>query len=133
NRIAAELKAARDEAAVLTALDRIALRKVARRGAGQLVLQPGEERRRTSSHYTPRSLSEPIVRRTLEPLLRAMSDKGEPSSRQLLSLKICDPAMGSGAFLVEACRFLADHVVAAWTREEKLQLVADAHEDVVNH
>ena len=64
------------------------------RGPGQLVLQPGAERRRTSSHYTPRSLSAPIVRRALEPLLKAMGD--QPSSERLLNLKICDPAMGSG-------------------------------------
>jgi len=92
---------------------------LARARALQLVLQPGTERRRTSSHYTPRSLSAPIVRRTLEPLLAVMGE--EPASERILELKICDPAMGSGAFLVEACRFLADHVVAAWTREKKLE------------
>jgi Eco57I restriction-modification methylase/MmeI, target recognition domain len=102
-----------------------------RAAAGQLVLQPGPERRRTSSHYTPRSLSEPIVKRMLEPLIRAMGD--EPSSEALLELKICDPAMGSGAFLVETCRALADLVIAAWTREGKLDKVADVNEDVVNH
>lgn len=133
NRIADDLKKAKTEADVLGALDRIALKRVPRRRVGQLVLQPGEERRRTSSHYTPRSLSEPIVRKTLEPLLRAMSPSGDPSSKQLLSLKICDPAMGSGAFLVEACRFLGDHVVAAWEREGQMDKIASAKEDVVNH
>jgi hypothetical protein len=118
---------------VLAALERIAVRRVARRGAGSLVLQPGEERRRTSSHYTPRSLSEPIVKRTLEPLIVAMSETGEPTSAQLLSLKVCDPAMGSGAFLVAACRYLADHVVAAWEREGATDKIASAREDVVNH
>jgi hypothetical protein len=132
-KVAADLKAAKDEPAVLAALERIAVRRVARRGAGSLVLQPGEERRRTSSHYTPRSLSEPIVKRTLEPLIVAMSEKGEPSSAQLLSLKVCDPAMGSGAFLVAACRYLADHVVAAWEREGATDKIASAREDVVNH
>jgi hypothetical protein len=83
--------------------------------AGRLVLQPGPERRRTSSHYTPRSLSGPIVRRTLEPLLAVMGE--DRTSERILNLKICDPAMGSGAFLVEACRFLADEVVKAWARE----------------
>jgi Putative RNA methylase family UPF0020 len=67
----------------------------------------------------------------LEPLLVAMGS--EPSSVRLLDLKICDPAMGSGAFLVEACRFLGDQVVAAWTREGELSKVASVHEDVVNH
>ncbi|MEZ4406233.1 MAG: DNA methyltransferase [Polyangiales bacterium] len=98
---------------------------------GQLVIQPGAERRRTSSHYTPPSLTAPIVRRTLEPLLAAMG--AEPASERLLDLKVCDPAMGSGAFLVEACRFLADQVVAAWTREGRLDLVASTHGDVVLH
>jgi hypothetical protein len=136
-KIAKELKAAGDEAGVLEALEKISLKKAkgvkGRRVVGQLALQPGEERRRTSSHYTPRSLSEPIVRRTLEPLLVAMSETGEPSSDQLLSLKICDPAMGSGAFLVEACRFLGDHVVAAWEREGQVDKIASAKEDVVVH
>jgi hypothetical protein len=47
---------------------------------GRLVLQPGPERRRTSSHYTPRSLSAPIVRRTLEPLLAVMVSTRAPSA-----------------------------------------------------
>lgn len=132
-RIAKQLEAAKDEPAVLEALEAISLRTVKRRERGQLALQPGEERRRTSSHYTPRSLSEPIVRRTLEPLLVAMSEAGELGSEQLLDLKICDPAMGSGAFLVEACRFLADHVVAAWEREGQTDKVGSAKEDVVIH
>jgi hypothetical protein len=34
----------------------------------------------------------------------------------VLALKVCDPAMGSGAFLVEACRQLSSRLVAAWTR-----------------
>ena len=89
----------------------------------QLVLQPGAERRRTSSHYTPRSLSVPIVERTLEPLIAAMGDT--PSAAQLLELKVCDPAMGSGAFLVAACGYLADQVVAAWTREGTLAQIAE--------
>ncbi|MCC6876490.1 MAG: N-6 DNA methylase, partial [Sandaracinaceae bacterium] len=86
--------------------------------AGRLVLQPGPERRRTSSHYTPRELSAPIVRRTLEPLFAVMGDA--PASERILNLKICDPAMGSGAFLVEACRYVGDEVVKAWTREHAL-------------
>ena len=105
--------------------------------AGRLVIQPGQERRRTSSHYTPVSLSGPIVARTLEPLLAAMRAKAkeqdpsledpQPSAEALLSLKICDPAMGSGAFLVEACRFLAKQVHAAWVREGTLaKMVAEA-------
>jgi hypothetical protein len=98
---------------------------------GALVIQPGPERRRTSSHYTPRSLSEPIVKRTLEPLIAAMDQP--PSSEALLNLVICDPAMGSGAFLVAACRYLADHVVAAWTREQRYELLAARDDTVENY
>src|ERR1022692_4728543 len=70
---------------------------------GGMYLQPTEERRRSGSHYTPRSLTEPIVRTALEPILKQLGEKPRPE--QILNLKICDPAMGSGAFLVEACRF----------------------------
>jgi len=128
----AEIKAAKTEDEMLAALQAIQARDTEVARPLQLVLQPGAERRRTSSHYTPRSLSEPIVRRTLEPLIGAMTQvDGAPPSDRLLDLKICDPAMGSGAFLVAACRFLADQVVAAWTREGRLPTLASATEDVV--
>ena len=83
---------------------------------GGLVLQPNEERRRSGSHYTPRELTEPIVRHTLAPLLERLrgEDGGPPAPEQVLDLKICDPAMGSGAFLVETCRQLADALIEAW-------------------
>jgi hypothetical protein len=81
---------------------------------GGMLLVPSDERRRSGSNYTPRKLTEPIVRKTLEPVLANLGEK--PTPAQLLDLKICDPAMGSGAFLVEACRQLADHLVVAWQR-----------------
>jgi hypothetical protein len=79
---------------------------------GSLYLEPGKERRRTGSHYTPRSLTQPIVATTLRPVLERLGPEARPE--QILDLKICDPAMGSGAFLVEACRQLADRLVEAW-------------------
>ncbi len=84
--------------------------------AGALVLQPSEARRRSGSHYTPRELTEPIVRTTLEPILACLrGPAGEPPRPEaILDLKICDPAMGSGAFLVEACRQLGDALIEAW-------------------
>ena len=130
-RLAAAVQAAASPEEVLTALETMRVKNAQRARPGQLVIQPGEERRRTSSHYTPKSLTAPIVRRTLEPLLAAMGP--EPPSELILSLRICDPAMGSGAFLVEACRFLADQLVAAWTREGRAELVASPHEDVNLH
>ena len=37
---------------------------------------------------------------------------------ELLDLRICDPAMGSGAFLVQACRWLSERLVEAWGAAE---------------
>jgi hypothetical protein len=130
-KLAAAVQAAASPEEVLAALETVRVKNTQRARPGQLVIQPGEERRRTSSHYTPKSLTGPIVRRTLEPLLASMGP--EPPSELILSLRICDPAMGSGAFLVEACRFLADQLVAAWTREGRTELVASPHEDVNLH
>ncbi len=83
---------------------------------GAMVLQPSEERRRSGSHYTPRELTEPIVRTALDPILARLRgpDREPPRPQAILDLKVCDPAMGSGAFLVEACRYLGDALVEAW-------------------
>jgi len=153
------LKEAETVEELLTALDKKIQKKVTPRVApqGAIVLQPSDERRRSGSRYTPRSLTEPIVRTTLEPILKQLCDltadlpevyqpsredkerytEGEIASRvrtsektieyaklardvgtphpsQILDLKICDPAMGSGAFLVETCRQLGDHLLDAW-------------------
>ena len=88
--------------------------------AGAMVLQPSEERRRSGSHYTPRELTEPIMRIALEPILDRLRSEaaGPPRPDQILDLKVCDPAMGSGAFLVEACRQLADALIEAWRAHE---------------
>lgn len=84
---------------------------------GAMVLQPSEERRRSGSHYTPRSLTESIVRTTLAPILQRLrgNDNPSPTPEQILDLKVCDPAMGSGAFLVETCRQLGDALIEAWS------------------
>ena len=81
---------------------------------GAMILQPSDERRRSGSHYTPRELTAPIVEKALEPILDRLGNGGATRADDLLDLKICDPAMGSGAFLVETCRFLADRLVEAW-------------------
>ena len=103
---------------------------------GAMVLQPSEERRRSGSHYTPRELTEPIVREALEPILARL--RGDETDRiaslpeRILDLKVCDPAMGSGAFLVEACRQLADALVEAWRAHDAVpdDIPADENEIV---
>lgn len=88
---------------------------------GGLVLSPTEERRRSGSHYTPRELTEPIVATTLRPVLEAIGTA--PTPEQLLDLRICDPAMGSGAFLVGTCRYLGDKLVEAWQRTNTMPAI----------
>ncbi len=78
------------------------------------VLQPTQARRRSGSHYTPRTLTAPIVAETLRPILERLGPAA--SADDVLSLRVLDPALGSGAFLVEACRQLAERLTAAWER-----------------
>ena len=96
---------------------------------GAMVLQPSDERRRSGSHYTPRLLTEPIVRKTLEPILKRLGEKRTPE--QILDLKVCDPAMGSGAFLVEACRQLGDVLVKAWHVHNKVPKVPPDEDEIL--
>jgi len=78
---------------------------------GSLYLQPGNARRHTGSHYTPRSLTVPIVQKTLQPVLATLGE--HPTPEQILDLKVCDMAMGTGAFLLESCRQLGDALVSS--------------------
>lgn len=99
--------------------------------AGTPILQPTGERRRTGSHYTPRSLTQPIVAHALEPAFARLGPDATPE--QILDLKVCDPAMGSGAFLVEACRAIATRLVAAWARRPETRPTIPADEDEELH
>ena len=165
--------------------------------ADSMVFQPSDERRRSGSHYTPRSLTQPIVKTTLEPILKqlithpdelnprdtqapssdvgssslglgatvvqprplakelqkrltkgeiaereraeerraahhtAAIEKGVPHPSQILDLKVCDPAMGSGAFLVEVCRQLGDEFIKAWYAHDMIPADIPPDEDEV--
>jgi len=99
----------------------------------------GADRRETGTHYTPKSLTESIVETTLEPIVyegpaegKAREDWKLKTSTELLDLKICDPAMGSGAFLVQVCRWLSQKVVEAWNKEEAAGKVVDVDGNVLD-
>jgi hypothetical protein len=93
--------------------------------AGSVLFTQVGDRRSTGTHYTPRELAEEVVEHTLAPLCFAPgpaqgAERGvwrAKTAPELLALKVVDPAMGSGAFLVSACRYLADRVVDAWDRD----------------
>ncbi|MQS37636.1 DNA methyltransferase [Streptomyces katsurahamanus] len=100
--------------------------------AGTVIVTQVGDRRDSGTHYTPRALAEEIVLHTLDPLcfspgspdgIPRPADGIQPPewrvrpAADLLELKVLDPAMGSGAFLVSACRYLSERVVEAWDRD----------------
>jgi len=66
----------------------------------------GLDREQSASYYTPEVLTRCLVEETLRPLLQ---DYGPEDADRILSLTVCEPAMGSGAFLNEAANQLAEH------------------------
>ncbi|NLN92725.1 MAG: N-6 DNA methylase [Candidatus Hydrogenedens sp.] len=129
-----DLKALR-EATTIDEIQTALARRIAptmerRLDPGAMILQPTDERRRSGSHYTPRSLTEPVVRDTLRPILEALGDN--PTPGQILSLKVCDPAMGSGAFLVEAGRQLAEALREAWHRHNDLPAIPPDEDELLH-
>lgn len=100
----------------------------------------GADRHETGTHYTPKSLTESIVSIALEPIVYDGPTEGKnveewklKSPGEILDLKICDPAMGSGAFLVQTCRYLGEKLVEAWQTEEKSGKVVTVDGDVLEH
>ena len=74
----------------------------------------GPSRKQSGTFYTPRALTEFVVRRTLEPLV------AKASADAILGLRVVDPSMGSGAFLVAACRYLTSAYEQALVNEGRL-------------
>jgi hypothetical protein len=94
-----------------------------------LFLRVTGERRRTGSHYTPRGVAAEVVKKTLLPLI---PDGATPEA--ILQLRVCDPACGSGAFLLAACEFLATRLlVAEGNATPDRALVFAARRRVIEH
>lgn len=88
---------------------------------GSVFVTGGTERRSTGTYYTPRALTEEVVTHALEPVVYAGASEGKPRQEwklkrpeEILELKVCDLAMGSGAFLVQVIRWLSERLVEAW-------------------
>lgn len=72
----------------------------------------GGTRKGAGTFYTRPQITLPTVRRTLEPLV--LDPEGKPRTPEdILGLKVCDPAMGSGSFLIAALRVLTRAVIEA--------------------
>jgi hypothetical protein len=86
---------------------------------GSLYLTDSSARANTGAVYTPRFLAEQVVETTLEAIVYSpgpldTEDKSAwvlKTPEQILDLKVCDIAAGSGAFLVAATRYLADRLL----------------------
>lgn len=92
------------------------------------VVVDSRERSDTGAHYTPRSIAEELVRYAIEPLVYEPGphNEADPTKwklrpwRDIVDLKIVDPACGSGAMLVATNRYVSDRLVEAW-REQNVQ------------
>jgi methylase of polypeptide subunit release factors len=92
---------------------------------GSLFVTRALDRRSSGTYYTPRELAEEVVQHVLDPIAYYPGPAQEPDhakwrlkpSAELLELRVADIAMGSGAFLVAACRYLAARLQEAWQVE----------------
>jgi hypothetical protein len=84
-----------------------------------LATLPGNERKETGSYYTPAPLVNCLLDSALDPLIDQACDRTTAAERvaALLELTVCDPACGSGHFLVAAARRIAKRVAAEETGE----------------
>ncbi|MGC9384742.1 MAG: N-6 DNA methylase, partial [Kosmotogaceae bacterium] len=83
---------------------------------GSYYMSASGARKSTGSYYTPKPLTSYLVKETLKPLCTDENGKAKSSS-EILSLKVVDPAMGSGAFLVQATDYLSDKLLKSWENE----------------
>ncbi|MFE6066945.1 Eco57I restriction-modification methylase domain-containing protein [Streptomyces sp. NPDC056525] len=112
----------------------------------ELVELAGNTRKTTGSYYTPSSLIDCLLDSALDPVIDDAVKRGEQSAtaagepdpsnaivRELLALTVCDPACGSGHFLVAAARRIAKRVAAVRERnpEPTLEAVRHALHEVV--
>ena len=96
---------------------------VARRADHHLELSSGKKRKQTGSFFTPRALTEIVVARALEPLDRRIRASSHRAHDFVLEFKVCDPAVGGGAFLLEVARALSARSEPHETRERRRTLV----------
>ncbi|MEU3999198.1 DNA methyltransferase, partial [Streptomyces fungicidicus] len=105
-----------------------------------LIEVAGNTRKTTGSYYTPSSLIECLLNSSLDPVIEDAMKRGEEAAAQsgaadpsdaivneLLSLTVCDPACGSGHFLVAAARRIAKRVAAVRERNPEPTLNAVRH------
>ena len=98
--------------------------------AGTFVLDTaaGNERKTSGSYYTPDSLVQCLLDSALEPVIAerlAGAKTPEDKEAALLNLKVCDPAVGSGHFILRAAHRIARHLARVRSGEEEASPAAD--------
>jgi len=103
-------------------------------GRFELVEVSGSSRKTTGSYYTPSELIQCLLDSALDPVLNEAARKPEPE-KAILSLKVCDPACGSGAFLIAAAHRMARKVASIRTRDDEPSPgeIRKALRDVIGH
>jgi hypothetical protein len=96
------------------------IRKVVYPGGWYLV-RWGGTRKGSGTFYTRPQLASPTTRRTLQPLLTTPTDERGPLPAEILQIKVCDPAMGSGSFLISALRTLVEALAQSLERYGRLR------------
>ncbi len=84
----------------------------------ELTFASGNERKTSGSYYTPTSLIDCLLDSALEPVLAEAYTKPNPEEA-ILNLKVCDPACGSGHFLIAAAHRIAKRLAAVRTGNEE--------------
>jgi len=87
-------------------------------GTFELKTAVGHERKTTGSYYTPTSLIESLLDSALDPVLHEVTKKPDPVTA-ILELKVCDPACGSGHFLIAAAHRIANQLASVRTGDEE--------------
>ncbi len=87
-------------------------------GRFELIEVSGSSRKTTGSYYTPSELIQCLLDSALDPVLNEAAREPEPE-KAILSLKVCDPACGSGAFLIAAAHRMARKLASIRTRDDE--------------
>ncbi len=94
----------------------------------------GHERKTTGSYYTPSSLIQCLLDSALDPALNEACKKSNPE-KEILALKVCDPACGSGHFLIAAAHRMAKKLATVRSGEEEPapEIIKTALRDIIGH
>ena len=83
-----------------------------------LTVVAGHERKTTGSYYTPHSLVQCLLDSALDPVLDEAARSPNPE-QAILRLKVCDPATGSGHFLIAAAHRMARRLASVRTGDDE--------------